>query len=60
VFICGNVHVESFAELLKERKELREDPVLRREVLKYKIVSFENWPTGSIFEESTFDEARFR
>jgi hypothetical protein len=28
-------------------------PVLKREVLKYKILSFENWTTGSIFDEST-------
>jgi TIR domain len=34
-------------------KEWGEDPVLKREVLKYQIVSFENWTTGSIFEEST-------
>ena len=34
-------------------KEWGEDPVLKWEVLKYQVVSFENWTTGSSFDEST-------
>ena len=34
-------------------KEWVEDPVLKREVLKYQVVSFEDWANESSFDEST-------
>ena len=45
-FICPIAH-----RYILERMGRR--PVLKREVLKYQVVSFENWTTASSFEEST-------